>query len=135
MYTYIRHADSIMTNTFSMNSGAKDHLFIAFKIYVFLIKNKLLEKYKQLFPIILLSYYQFAMKFSDRSSLNSIKKACINFINENSLLEKCPHPVLKYIINDGAFTLAERIFSVKNSIDLRYKIITILGFRIKLIRY
>ena len=58
-----------------------------------------------------------------------------NFINENSLLEKCPHPVLKYIINDGAFTLAERIFSVKNSIDLRYKIITILGFRIKLIRY
>ena len=139
MYTYIRHADSIMTNTFSMNSGAKDHLFIAFKIYDFLIKNKLFEKYKQLYPIIISNCYKFAMRFSGRLSLNSINKACVNFINENNLLEKCPHPVLKCIVDGGAFnpnyTFAERIFSVKNSIDSRYRILTVLGIGIKLRRH
>ena len=139
MYTYIRHANSIMTNTFSGNSGAKDHLFIAFKIYDFLIKNKLFEKYKQLYPIIISNCYKFAMRFSGRLSLNSINKACVNFINENNLLEKCPHPVLKCIVDGGAFnpnyTFAERIFSVKNSIDSRYRILTVLGIGIKLRRH
>lgn len=138
MYTYVRHADSVMTNTFFGNSQAKDHLLIAFKIYEFLIKNKLFEKYKQVYPVILSNCYQFAVKFSDRSSLDSINKACSDFINTNKLQEKCPHPVLKCIVEGGALNLnysfVELIFSVKNSVDSRYKIITILGVKIKLRR-
>ena len=138
MYTYVRHAGSVMTNTFFGNSRAKDHLVIAFKIYEFMIKNNVFERCKQVYPVILSNCYQFAVKFSDRSSLDSINKSCLDFINKNKLQDKFPHPALRCIVEGGAlnpnYTFAELIFSIKNSIDLRYRIITVLGAKIKLRR-
>ena len=52
LYHYIRHEDSIMSNTFSKQSAKDysiDHLYIMFKVYDFLDANGLSEKYNMLF--------------------------------------------------------------------------------------
>ncbi len=52
LYNYVRHDGSLMSQTWSKNlenDYAIDHLYIAFLLYDFLEKNKLLERYTDLF--------------------------------------------------------------------------------------
>lgn len=84
LYNYIRHEGSIMSQTWSTNDGpdyAIDHLYIAFELYDFLIKNHLYDKHHQLYWRLFASFESFAINNSkSRSRVKEVKAAARTFI-------------------------------------------------------
>ncbi len=64
LYNYVRRDNSIMSNTWSTDKSkdrAIDHLYEGFKLYDFLEKNHLLERYNEVFWQLFLRYEYFAI--------------------------------------------------------------------------
>lgn len=84
LYNYIRHEDSIMSETWSANSKldpARDHLVIAFRLYDFLAKNELLEKFCQLYWLLFKSFLRFAIVNSkSRASVREVRLEAREFL-------------------------------------------------------
>lgn len=133
LYTYIRHENSIMDTTFSGKANALDHLFTAFNLYYFLKKNALVESYKSLYPQILSSYYALAIRYSPKSEYRKVFDTYKNFVDKNDLLREFHNaPFITQIYNNGLYaplSFAQKIFSIKNSLDGTRKRITFLGMQ------
>ncbi len=84
LYNYIRHANSAMSQTWSTDSQqdiAIDHLYIAFRLYDFLVQQNLLEKYNSLFWRFFESFERFAIDNSKtRARRREVKQEAENFV-------------------------------------------------------
>ena len=136
LYFYYRRKGSIMSKTFEDGRTAIDHIFIMFRLYDFLDRISAVRKYSGLFPKLFLSYYNLAVRFSPKDARQKIWQTSRDFIIERGLLKKFRNSLrIKSIYeNRPNLTFAEKIFSAKNSWDLKYKIITIFGLGIKVRR-
>lgn len=84
LYNYIRHKNSIMSQTWSSKQGvdpAIDHLVIAFCLYDFLEKHNLLEVYCQLYWSLFYSFLRFAiMNSKSREGRKKVRARAKDFI-------------------------------------------------------
>lgn len=87
LYNYIRHQKSTMSNTWSSNKEkdpAIDHLYIAFRLFDFLSKNKLLEKHNKLYWQLFLAFEYFSLSNSKtRARRKQIRSEAKAFIAKN----------------------------------------------------
>lgn len=125
-YNYLIRQDSIMGR--KQNNGEKlgDILHIFDNIYNHLIKYNLYKKYSRIF------------RECANNTINYTKDLAQKFDNEKLVIE-CDKKYIKYnkrgfierLIYDGEYKFIERIFSVKNTRDGKYKVICIFGIKIK----
>ncbi len=84
LYNYVRHEDSIMSDTWSKknnNDIAIEHLFITFKLFDFLEQNDLLKQYNQLFWRLFENFELFAINNSKtKEQVKVVKQAARDFI-------------------------------------------------------
>lgn len=87
LYNYIRHDNSVMSDTWSEKSDkdiAIDHLYIAFRLFDFLNQNHLINEYNELFWRLFESFEIFAINNSkSKAQVKVIKESARNFINEH----------------------------------------------------
>ena len=114
LYNYIRHEKSTMSNTWSSNKTkdpAIDHLYIAFRLFDFLSKHKLLDKYNELYWRLFLAFEYFALSNSKtRSRRKQVRAEASAFIEEhpasfNKLFEDYKKEILS--ANSSDFNLAK----------------------------
>lgn len=73
-YFYLRHIDSIMSDTFSKSGRSVDHLEIAFTFFDFLQRYGLYEANSRYFWNRLISYYSFSILNADKSQQPPIRR-------------------------------------------------------------
>lgn len=87
LYNYVRHASSIMSDTWSNNSDndfAIDHIYIFFQLFDFLEANQLLEKDQPLYWELFASYVKLAIEHSKtKSRIKEIRQKCAAFIEQH----------------------------------------------------
>lgn len=84
LYNYIRHAGSIMSQTWSKDTAddhAIDHLHIAFMLYDFLDQHELLTKYNELFWQYFEAFEDFALRNSkSKERVRQVKTEANQFV-------------------------------------------------------
>lgn len=87
LYNYVRHAGSIMSQTWSKDTAddhAIDHLHIAFMLYNFLAQNDLLGQYNVLFWQYYEAFLDFALRNSkSQARIREVKREANTFIQEH----------------------------------------------------
>lgn len=88
LYNYIRHAGSIMSETWSKdntaNDHAIDHLHIAFMLYDFLEQHELLAKYNTLYWRFFEAFEDFALRNSKSPErIKQVKAEALAFIRQH----------------------------------------------------
>ena len=87
LYHYIRHDNSTMSNTWSKDTEtdpAIEHLYIAFRIFDFLVERELIDKYNELYWELLYSFELFAINNSKTTiRKKQVKKEATNFCQEH----------------------------------------------------
>lgn len=87
LYNYVRHNNSIMSQTWSTQSNvdkAIDHTTIAIKLYDFLQQNHLLDDHIELYWQLFESFLSFSIVNSKtQQSRNAVRKLAQSFINEH----------------------------------------------------
>lgn len=134
LYNYLRRDDSLMAQTFKKGLGDKvlDHLKVGSLLYDFLIKNDLFEKRKYAFWRAFVICWCFVRDNGDEDVVKKAKKYVKNFFKGG--VEPKVEPELMNIIapNKMKFKkIISNIFSIKNSNDKRYKVVTVLGLKMK----
>ena len=134
LYNYLRRDDFLMAQTFKKGLGDKvlDHLKVGSLLYDFLIKNDLFEKRKYAFWRAFVICWCFARDNGDEDVVKKAKKYVKKFFKGG--VEPKVEPELMNIIapNKMKFKkIISNIFSIKNSVDKRHKIIKLFGFKIK----
>lgn len=86
-YTYIRHADSTMGQTFNQRSGISiDHLKIAIHLYDYLVKNNLLYANAIFFNMWFFTYFDLAMRYEQTSDgIKHIYDMATDFLDKNHI--------------------------------------------------
>lgn len=85
VYYYVRHAKSLMSSTWdnanAENDPAIDHLYIAFRLYEYLEKHQLLERYNDLYWRLFEAFTDFALRNSkSRTRVRQVKSEAKQFI-------------------------------------------------------
>lgn len=86
-YTYIRHADSTMGQTFNQCSGISlDHLKIAICLYNYLTENNMLNKNSWLFNLYFFVWFDFALRYEQHPTcIAQIYDTAIEFLDRNQI--------------------------------------------------
>ena len=88
LYNYVRRAGSIMSQTWSdkvKNDHAIDHLYIAFRLYDFLDKHKLLDRFNNLFWGLFGNFEDFAIRNSkSKERVKLVRIEAKDFINKHA---------------------------------------------------
>jgi len=145
LYVYNRHDGSIMNETFKGSEKAIDHIKIMDFVYAHLVKNNLWKKYKKIFFNHYILYFNLAYRYSLEKDKKKVFDYAIDFLNQidkKEFKELSPDIIWslnnifnkKYTKRKKELTFLQKIFSLKNSNDKKYKIIRILGFSIKIKR-
>lgn len=83
LYNYVRREGSIMSETFDGNPRAIEHIYVAFKLYDFLVKNHLYEKYKRTFWTEFVEYYWFARTWAPKKMQGEIRRISRKFVRKH----------------------------------------------------
>ena len=83
MYKYIRHEDSIMSDTFDKSADSSDHLLIAMKLFDFYKKNEFLISHTDFFWNQFSESYWFSYEHSAKQYRKKIQLAAKSFVKEN----------------------------------------------------
>lgn len=85
LYNYVRHNNSIMSQTWTKNSTtdfAIDHLHVIIRLYQFLEQHNLLQQYHQLYWQLFDNYVRLAIHHSkSRASVKQIRQIARDFVN------------------------------------------------------
>lgn len=130
-YHYYRNENSIMVKTFNKFVRSIDHLYIIEPIYNFYKKNKIFERYKDLFIKLFNAYYWAAHRYVPENMQNRVDKQALAYIKKWDLKKLYPEDPLINILTNKKKKFIETLFSLKNSRDKTHKIITIFGIHFK----
>jgi glycosyltransferase involved in cell wall biosynthesis len=100
LYTYIRHDNSIMSNTFKKTPWANDHVKILQDIKNFLLKNNLFNSYEiDVFLWIIISSAYFAISWGMESAYNSTVEIVSGILADisDTCIQSCPYVSKKEI--------------------------------------
>lgn len=90
LYQYRRRANSIMCETFRGKAHAEDHLEIAFALYKYYLKHKILDKKYELFWTVFCSFYWFAVGYTKQTTvLKKINNTAKRFIKQKCNMANC----------------------------------------------
>ena len=104
LYQYIRHENSTMSDTWSKdaeNDPAIEHLYIAFRLFDFLIKRSLIDKYNELYWELFYSFELFAINNSKTiARKKQVKKEAADFCHEHETYLTEVSPYINEKINE-----------------------------------
>ena len=140
-YNYRRCNESVMASTFNGTSKAIDHLYIVKDFYDYLCKRNLLDKNLKFLSEIFESSVIFAYRYSPVEQKTEILKLSQEYAN-TMFKDRKANKFIKSLINgewkviyEPKLNLWQKIFSIKNQLDKKHKIITLCGIKIKLRRH
>jgi glycosyltransferase involved in cell wall biosynthesis len=86
LYNYVRRENGIMSDLIEKNSiKAIEHLYIAEKIYDFLVSKNIFKNNKELFLEIFKSFFWFAFNHSQQQERIYVINECESFLKKNEL--------------------------------------------------
>ena len=139
-YNYRRHANSIMSESLSKVSKSIDHLLILGDLFKYMEERNLLTVHLNLCEYLLEHYFRFVVRLTPKGEFEKVFETTYEYANileKQGAKSKFINNVLerKFIeVLDFDYKFSEKIFSLKNDITKEYKVITILGIKIKVKR-
>lgn len=87
LYTYIRHADSTMGQTFNQRTGISiDHLKIAICLYDYLVQNNIFDSNRSFFYCWFFTYFDLAMRYEQTpDGIKQIYDMATEFLDKNQI--------------------------------------------------
>lgn len=85
LYNYVRRKGSIMSKTVNKDPRAIEHIYIAFELYDFLIRNDCYTHYHRVFWDMFIRYYWFARIWAPKNQYSEINRITRKFIHEHQL--------------------------------------------------
>lgn len=139
-YNYRRREKSIMAESLSKVSKSIDHLLILEDLFSYLKKEDLLKINLNLCAYLLEHYFRFVVRLTPKGEFEKVFEKTYEyarFLEEQSAKSKFINKVIerKFIeVLDFDYKFSEKFFSLKNDVTKEYKIITILGMKIRIKR-
>ena len=139
-YNYRRHANSIMTDSLSKKTETIEHLLILEDLFKYLEEEGLLQSNLNLCGYILEEYFRFVVRLTSKGDFEQVFEKTYEyaeFLSMKGAISKFISKILerKFIeVLDFDYKFSEKVFSLKNDITKEYKVITILGIKIKVKR-
>ncbi len=138
-YKYRRRENSIMAETFENGNFAVDHLYVMDDLYEYLLTQKKLEPNFKLFQTLFKEYFLCAYNYAQSDRKDFVLQLGTSYAKKYFSLKKSNNNLINFLIKQNYnrifepdLTFLQKIFSMKNIQN--YKVITILGFRIKIQR-
>jgi len=121
-YNYIRRKSSIMGRSYEKKYTKHHRLLIWEAVYNYYKRKNISEKKRELLEKLFIIHYD--LEISNSLQTKSVTKHAKKLVKKYKLNVK--------LGGEESYSLGEKIFSVKNSLDKKRKVITIFGIKIKL---